>query len=242
MSRTRGALVAAVLLAVVVGSPALAAAPTGSPTSIALFRAAARSTNALPASVIAQSGYVRVRDSLGPVRTIHWAWGWAQAVPGYRPATEHLVLVQRHGKVQWLEDTLTPAACSSSRCPHMVPIELLVTPTTAFEGLVSSGTAASCFQRVGLTHVPYPAGGAWWAPVGTLSPPDLEGSLTEITSRFSSGPQPVTESDWVRTTSHRFSRSVVRVAAGGGRPSFGYHSTDSALPHAPRFPRLTLCS
>jgi hypothetical protein len=248
VSTTRRAAAIAAVLAVAISGPAFAATvrttgPTGSPASIALFRTASRSTNALPAYVIAQSGYVRVRDSLGPVRTIHWAWGWAQFQHGYRPATERLTLVQRGGTVRWLEDLLTPAACpTTSRCPHMVPIELLVTTKAAFEGLVSSGSAASCFERVALAKAPYPAGGAWWAPFGRLSPPALLGALTEITSRFTSGPQPVTESDWLRTTAPRFTKSVVRVAAGGGRRAFSYHSTDTKLAKAPRFPALTICS
>jgi hypothetical protein len=231
------------VLALLAATPAGAEGPSGSPASIALFKAASRATNALPAYVVAQSGYLRVKDSLGPVRTIHFAWGWAQFQPGYRAASERLVLVQRKGTVRWLEDTLTPTPCgTTSRCPHMVPIELLVTTKAAFEGLVSSGTSASCFERVGLAHVPYPAGGAWWAPVGHLAPPALDGALTEITSRFTSGGQPVTESDWLHTTSRVFAKSVVRVAKGGGRKAFTYRNTDTALRRAPRFPRLILCS
>ena len=241
----RAAALAAVVLAAALSAvPALAAGPTGDRAAIVLFRAAARATNDLPAYVVSQSGYVRIADSLGPRRTVHWAWGFDQGERGYRPATERIELVQRAGKVLWLEDTLTPvpAPCHAEKCAPVLPIQLVITRTAAFAGLISSGTAASCVVREPLAKVPYPAGFAWWAPVGRLSPAVRAGALTAITSRFSSGGQAVTETDWLRASSRLFDKSVVRFAAGDGRHAFTYESRDARLPTTPRFPALTLCS
>jgi len=246
MARTaavrRGIAVLGTLAVLALAVPAAAAGPTGDPQAIALFREAARATNALPAYVITQSGYVRIDDSLGPRRRVHWAWGWAQAQPGYRAATERLVVVQRGGRTAWLEDTITPTAASCRDDCGVVPIELVITHSAAYDGLVSSGTSASCFERVSVLRVPYPAGGPWWTAVGTLARPVRAGTLTSITSQFPTGPQLVRETDWVRTATNLFARSTVAVAAGGGRPAFAYRSTDTPLAHVPRFPSITLCS
>jgi hypothetical protein len=225
-------------------TPVAAAGPTGDPRAIAIYRAAARATNELPAYVITQSGYVRIFDSLGPKRRVHWAWGWDQGQPGYRPATERLVLVQRDGRTAWIEDTLTPTARSCRGGCAVVPIELLITPTAAWDGLVSSssGTSAGCFVRVATTHAPYVAGGPWWATVGALSAPVRSGRLTEITSRFALASREVRESDWLTTATRLFARSVVQVAPGGGTPGFTYASSDATLARVPRFPSITLCS
>lgn len=223
---------------------ASAAGPTGSPASIALFSAAAHATNALPAYVIAQTGFVRIHDSLGRTRSAHWAWGWDQVHQGFHEASERIVLVQHKGSTAWVEDLMTPLAktCHAEKCGGVFPIELLITPTRAFYGIVSSGSTPACFERVGLSHVPYVAGAPWWTVVGDLAAPQPHGASTEITSRFVADGQRVSEADWIATSSRRFTRSSVHVAAAPGRRSFSYSSTDALPVSLPRAPSLTLCS
>ena len=243
MRRAIAALAA--IAAIALSAPtALAAGPTGDPAAIALYRHAVEATNALPAYVQSQSGYVRIDDSLGPRRFAHWAWGWDQFQPGYVSATERLVLAQRDGRTVWIDDTLTASTkgCGSPRCRQAVPIELVITKTHAFYGLISSGTHASCFVREPLRDVPYAVGSPWWSTEGEFSKALQDGSLTKVTSRFSAGGQLVTETDWIANASQRFARSVLRLAAGTGHPAYGYANTDAQVAAAPHLPALTLCS
>jgi hypothetical protein len=241
--RTIAAL-AAISTIALCATTALAAGPTGDPAAIAFYRHAVRATNALPAYVQSQSGYVRIDDSLGPKRFAHWAWGWDQFQPGYVAANERLVLAQRGGHTVWIDDTLTASTkgCSSPRCRQAVPIELVITKAAAYDGLISSGTHASCFVRESLRNVPYAVGSPWWATVGEFSKVQPDGSLSEVTSRFSAGGQLVTETDWISNGSNLFARSVLRLAAGTGRPAYGYRNTDAQVASSPKLPALTLCS
>ena len=239
--RAASALVAIALAALL---PSVASGATGDPAAIALFRTAAHTTNALPSYVIAQTGYVRIHDSLGRTRSAHWAWGWDQFRRGFHEARERIVLVQHGGSTEWIEDLMTPVArsCSAATCGGLFPIELLITPTRAFDGIVSSGSTATCFEPVARSRVPYVAGVPWWSVVGDLSAARVVGASTQVTARFVAGAQHVAEADWIRTASRRFTRSSVHVAAGGGRPAFSYASTDTPLRSLPRAPKLTLCS
>jgi hypothetical protein len=238
-----GALATALALSLG-ATAALAAGSSGDPQSIALYRAAVHATNALPAYVQHQTGYVQFEDSLGPKRVAHWAWGWDQAQRGYHPATERLVIVQHDGKVSWIEDTLSASTkgCHSPSCRLALPIVFLITPTKAFYGIISSGSTASCFVPETTEHVPYSAGLAWWTVSGHYAPSQRAGAMTEVTSRFMTGGQKVTESDWITSSTHVFDRSVLHVAAGHRHPGFSFRNVDATLASAPHFPRITLCS
>ncbi len=216
---------------------------SGDPASLALYRAAAHVTNALPAYVQRQTGYVQISDSLGPTRYVHWAWGWDQFQPGYHPATERILIVQHAGKVAWIEDTLSASTkgCHSPSCRKALPIELLITPTHDYDGLISSGTTASCFVAVSPNHIPYSAGVAWWTVAGAYRPAEQHGPLTEITSTYRSGGQELTESDWITTATRQFDKSVFTIAKGHGHPGYTFRNADTALAAAPRFPRFSLC-
>ena len=240
-----GACALAIALSTTAAVAEPAAGPTGSRAGIALFRAAAHATNALPAYIQSQSGYVRISDSLGPKRTAHWAWGWDQFQPGYYPAIERIVIAQRHGRTVWIDDVLTASTkgCHSPRCRQAVPIQLVITRTQAFYGLISSGSTASCFVREPLRHVPYAAGGAWWSTLaGHYDAPTPSRSSLEVTSQFTIGGQAVVESDWVARSSHLFDKSVLHIARGRAHPAFSYSNSDARLARAPHLPPLTLCS
>jgi hypothetical protein len=240
--RAVASLVAGTTIAVATAT-ALAAGPTGDPAAIALFRRAVAVTNALPAYVQTQSGYVRIQDSLGPRKFAHWAWGWDQFKPGYHPATERIVIDQRHGRTVWIEDTLTaaPKGCGAPSCRQAAPIEFVITPTHAYYGLISSGSSPPCFNPWPRRHVPYAAGSPWWTTAGSFAAPVPDGALTELRSKLSIDGRVVTEHDWVSRSSHVFERSALRLAAGAGLPSFTYRNTDARLTSAPHLPALTLC-
>ncbi len=222
---------------------ALAAGVSGDPASLALYRSAVRATNALPAYVQRQSGYVQISDSLGPKRTVHWAWGWDQFQPGFHPATERILIVQHDGRVAWIEDTISASSkgCHSPSCRKALPIELLITPTKDFDGLISSGSSASCFVAVTPNHIPYSAGVPWWSTAGDYQPSQRHGSLTEVTSTYKSGGQELTESDWITTSTKRFDKSVFRIAKGHGHPAFSFRNADAPLAATPTFPAFSLC-
>jgi hypothetical protein len=236
--------VAACALVATPASGALAAGPTGDPGAIALYRSAVTATNALPAYVQTQTGYVRIQDSLGPKKFANWAWGWDQFQKGYHPAAEHLVIAQRHGRTLWIVDTMTSAAkgCHSPSCREAIPIMLVITRTHAYYGLISSGSLPTCFNPRPLAHVPYSVGTPWWVTAGKFSKPVPDGALTEVTSRFTVGGQAVTEADWITNASHLFTRSSLHLAAGDGHPAFAYRNADTRLTTAPHFPKLQLCS
>lgn len=240
-----GALAAGAALAVG-ASAALAAGQSGvsgDPATVALYRSAVHTTNALPAYIQRQSGYVEISDSLGPKRVVHWAWGWDQFQKGFYPATERILLVQHHGRVAWIEDVLSASSknCHSPSCRKALPIELLLTPTKDFDGLISSGSVASCFVQVSPQHVPYAAGVPWWTTAGDYEPAQQHGALTEVTSTYHSGGQALTESDWITTSTRRFDKSVFTIAKGHGHPGYGFRNADDPLARAPRFPKFSLC-
>lgn len=245
--RWRSGAVAVAIAALTVGlgaGVALAAGgATGDRASIALYRTAVRTTNSMAAYVQRQSGYVEIADSLGPKRYAHWAWGWDQFKSGYHAATERIVLVQHDGEVAWIEDVLSASTkgCHAPSCRDALPIELLITPTHAYEGIISSGSTAACFDQVAVGDVPYGAGIPWWIVGGDYQPSHRHGALTEITSTYKNGGQETTESDWITTSTKRFAKSAFRVAKGHGHPGYAFRNADTALRAAPRFPSFSLC-
>jgi hypothetical protein len=241
---SHGALgVLAATVALSLGATVALAGVSGNRQSLALYRAAVRATNALPAYVQVQTGYIHIEDSLGPTQYAHWAWGWDQFQPGFHPATERITIVQHAGKVAWIEDTLTSATknCHSPSCRFALPIEFLITSTRAYYGIISSGSVAPCFHPETTAHVPYSAGVAWWTTVGDYAPAHPNGATIEISSTYRSGGQRVNESDWI-TATRLFDRSLFQIDKGHGHPGFSFRNTDTPLAAAPHFPRVTLCS
>jgi hypothetical protein len=242
--RTGAAAVgAAVVLALGAGVALAAGGVTGNAASIALYRAAAKSTNSMAAYVQRQSGYVQISDSLGPKKYAHWAWGWDQFQKGYHPATERITLVQHDGRVAWIEDVMSASTknCHAPSCRDALPIELLITATHAYSGIISSGSTAACFNADAVSHVPYSAGVPWWIVYGDYRPAHRHGSLTEVTSTYKNGGQALTESDWITTSTKRFTKSVFRIAKGHGHPGYTFRNADAALGAAPKFPTFSLC-
>jgi hypothetical protein len=218
-------------------------ATSGNAEAIALYRAAAKATNDLPAYVIAQHGYVRINDSIGKHRRTEWAWGQDQFQKGEVATSERLVLVQDRGTVSWIEDTLRPdVRCDSGgTCPTMLPLQFFITKTQAFAGIVSSGTTAACFTREPRGDVPYVAGISWWFAVGSFAPIVPDGALREVTASYPNAGQRETESDWV-SASKLFTRSTFRVATSATHRAFGFAATYTKLRSTPSPPRVTLCS
>lgn len=226
-------------------APASAAGTTsGNPTAIRLYRQAASVMNHLPAYVVSQHGYVRIRDSIGRHRATSWAWGQDQFQPGEEATNEHLVLVQRDGRVAWLEDTLRPVrTCAQGGvCPTILPLEFVITPSADWVGIVSSGTSAACFTREPLRDLPYAAGGAWWFALGNYAAPVTTGPTTLLTARYPNSGQAETERDWMRTSTRRFTRSVFDVARSSRHRAFRFAAGYAALRARPAAPRITLCS
>jgi hypothetical protein len=242
------AVVGAICVATLSGPSIVSASSstTGNSAAIALYRAAAKATNDLPAYVITQHGYVRINDSIGKHRTSEWAWGQDQFQKGEVATTEHLVLVQRHGAVAWIIDTLRPdVKCDSGgTCPAMLPLQFFITKTRAFAGIVSSpsSSTASCFTREPLDDVPYSAGTTWWWAIGRFAPIVRDGAFRKVTSSYPNSGQLETETDWVRTTTMDFARSSFHVAASHAHKAFDFSASYTKLHAAPSQPHLTICS
>ena len=162
-------------------SAALAAGQSGvsgDPATVALYRSAVHTTNALPAYIQRQSGYVEISDSLGPKRVVHWAWGWDQFQKGFHPATERILLVQHHGRVAWIEDVLSASSknCHSPSCRKALPIELLLTPDHGLRRAHLVGERRVVLRPgVRPQHVPYAAGFPWWTTAGDYEPAQQQG-------------------------------------------------------------------
>jgi hypothetical protein len=242
--RRRLAAVALVVAASAVVLPLDAFGATGNPAAIALYRVAAARTDAQPAYVLNQTGWVRASDSVRK-NQVTWAWGFAQFKSRLKvyPAREHLVLVQHAGSTVWLEDTITPIdpGCRTAACKQY-PIEIVVHQRVAYEGIILSGHSAACFRAEPLRKVPYTVGSPWWVAVGHFAKKVVRGTLTEITSTYINEGQVVTERDWITTKTKLFSESMMRAAATGGRQAFSYRITDGRLAKVPASPRISLCS
>ncbi|HUD69134.1 MAG TPA: hypothetical protein VMQ40_02735 [Acidimicrobiales bacterium] len=216
---------------------------TGNPAAIAFYRVAAARTDALPAYVLNQTGWMRASDSVKK-NQVTWAWGFAQfksRLPVY-PAREHIVLVQHAGSTVWLEDVITPidARCHAVKC-RQYPIEIVVHRAEAYEGIVLP-TGAKCFKREALRKVPYTVGTPFWVAVGDFAPKVVHGVLTEITSTYVNEGQHVSETDLITTRTKLFAVSEMHAAPAAGRRPFSYRITDGRLARVPRSPRITLCS
>lgn len=216
---------------------------TGNAQAIALYRAAANATNALPAFIINQTGYVRISTTIGKPDRLNWAWGMDQWHRGYYPAREHIVLVQSHGHTDWIEDTLVPmdASCGDS-CLHVFPIQFFITRGGAFAGIVLSGSNAPCFQHEKLSRVPYGVGTRWWFAYGHFAPLTHSGAITTVTSRYPNEGQWQTEVDGVTTKSHHFVRSTFRIAPRGKLRGFSFHQVDGVPSALPAVPDIEICS
>ena len=217
---------------------------TGNPAAIAFWRVTAARTNALPDYVLTQTGWMRASDSVKK-KQVTWTWGFAQfksRTLRVYPARERIVLVQRAGKTIWLEDIVTPidTSCHIAQCKQY-PIELVVRPNAAFDGLVLSGSSAECFAKVSLAKVPYFVGSPFWVPAGHYAPKVVRGAVTEITSTYENEGQHVTETDLIPTRTKLFASSELHAAAATGRRAFYYRIVDSRLAKAPRAPSITLC-
>ncbi len=242
--RRRLAAVALVVAASAVVLPLDAFGATGNPAAIALYRVAAARTDAQPAYVLNQTGWVRASDSVRK-NQVTWAWGFAQFKSRLKvyPAREHLVLVQHAGSTVWLEDTITPIdpGCRTAACKQY-PIEIVVHQRVAYEGIILSGHSAACFRAEPLRKVPYTVGSPWWVAVGHFAKKVVRGTLTEITSTYINEGQVVTERDWITTKTKLFAQSMMRAAATTGRRAFSYRITDGRLAKVPASPRISLCS
>lgn len=237
-------------IASLVQGPALAgatgSATSGSAAAIALYKAAARATNDLPAYVIDQRGYVRIHTSIGKHRAMEWAWGQDQFQKGEVATTERLVLVQNHGVVAWIEDTLTPdVKCDSeTSCASKLPLQFVITKTRAFVGIISSKSSAtaSCFTREPLDDVPYAAGTSWWWADGAYQPIAHDGHLSVVTSSYPNAGQVETEKDWIADPTMLFVHSLFVVAASRGHRAFNFSASYTKLSGRPAAPHLSLCS
>ena len=216
---------------------------TGNPAAIAFYRVAAAKTDALPAYVLNQTGWMRASDSVQK-NHVTWAWGFAQFHSRLVvfPAREHIVLVQHAGSTVWLEDVITPinARCHALACKQY-PIEIVVHRTVAYEGIVLKG-GAKCFKKEALRKVPYTVGTPFWVAVGHFAPKVVHRALTEITSTYVNEGQHVRETDLITTTTKLFAVSEMHAAAAPARRAFSYRITDGRLAKVPRSPRITLCS
>jgi hypothetical protein len=224
-----------------------ATSPTrGNAAAIALYRAAAKATNDLPAYVISQHGYVRINDSIGKHRKTEWAWGQDQFQAGEVATNEHIVLVQNHGVVVWIEDTLRPdVTCDSGgTCPTMLPLQFFITKTRAYAGIISSPKlpTAACFTREPLSDVPYAAGTSWWWAVGAFAPLVRHGHLDVVTSSYANAGQHETETDWVALATTLFTRSSFQVAGSRTHHAFDFSATYARRHARPSEPHLTVCS
>jgi hypothetical protein len=247
--RQRASIAAAAALAAgALAAPSLAAAspsPTsGNAAAIKLYREAATTMNRLSAYVIYQSGYVRIRTSIGKHRVSEWAWGEDQFQKGEVPTNETIVLVQHGGTVTYIEDTVRPQkTCSQGgACPTILPLQFVITEKAAFAGIVSSGANAVCFAKESRTVVPYATGYAWWYAVGDFAKPVVKGRLTGLMSRYSNTGQVETEVDWLVTSSKRFTRSIFRVAAAPHRARYTFDASYKVLHAAPKPVHVVLCS
>ena len=237
----------AAVSAVVITLPGLAGAasgPTGNAAAIKLYRETATTMNRLSAYVIHQSGYVRMRTSIGKHRVTAWAWGEDQFQKNEVATNETIVLVQHGGNVTYIEDTLRPQkTCSQGgACPTMLPLQFVINEKAAFAGIVSSGATADCFSKESLSGVPYAAGYAWWYAVVNFAKPVVKGGLTGLTSRYPNTGQEETEVDWLVTASKHFTKSIFRVAARPHRTAYTFHTSYTLLHTAPKPAHVVLCS
>jgi hypothetical protein len=217
---------------------------TGNAAAIRFFRVAATTTNALPAYVLVQNGWMRASDSVAKDQ-VAWAWGFAQFDSRIRiyPARERIVLVQHGGTPVWLEDLITPLdpGCHQAAC-RQYPIEIVVHRTQAYEGIVLSGGHAKCFKKEALDKVPYTVTAPFWVAVGRFSKLVARGSLTQVTSTYGNEGQQVTETDLIATRTHVFAHSHMSAAAAAGRRAFVYWIAHGRLATVPKAPAITLCS
>ena len=183
---------------------------------------------------------MRISDSLGPKRVVHWAWGWDQFQKGFYPATERIVLVQHHGRVAWIEDILSASSknCHSPSCRKALPIELLITPDQGVRRAHLVGERRVVLRPVSPQHVPYAAGVPWWTTAGDYEPAQQHGALTEITSTYHSGGQALTEIGLDHDVDTALRQVGVHVANGHGHPGYGFRNADDAAREGTALPEV----
>lgn len=229
-------------------APALGAGSTGDGAAIRLFRAVAAHTNAQPAMQVVQSGYMAETIHVGSPASFAYRWGFGAVPAGYVRSTETITYAQHDGRVVWVTDVLdapAPGCHQVAGCRQLAPIELFVTRTAAFAGVVDGPQATvGCFEREPFTNVPYRAGGRWWTAIGDFRPLIVRGNqaLVTVTYAFSNG-QHVIERDSIDVSTRLFSASTFHVGRGTTRSEapFSFAQRDTALTYAPPAPKVTRC-
>jgi hypothetical protein len=243
-----GVLCAAAPL-VVGATAALAAGPTGNPTTIAYVRAIDANTNIQRGMQISQTGYMTLASHGGAKPSFSYQWGFGTVPAGSVPAKETITYAQHDGRVVWIADLVQEdvADCSASAtCKDVVPIELLITTHAAFAGVVAGpGAAVACFDRESFNDVPYRAGAPWWTVVGDYRAMVERGNQRLVTDTYSwSDGRHVTEVDSINVSLRLFNGSSFHVGEGAStdQAAFGFTQHDTALADTPHAPPVTLCT
>ncbi len=244
-----GACALGVVAGVLVPASARAAGPVGDPTTIAYVKAIDANTDAQRGMQILQTGYMTLASRGGSHPVLSYRWGFGTVPAGSVRAKETITYAQSGGRVAWLDDVLTPnvADCAASpTCRRTVPLELVVTRTGAFAGVIDGpNDAVSCFHRESFDAVPYRAGGRWWSAVGDYRPMVERGNQRLVTDTYAwADAQHVTEIDSIDVATRLFAASSFHVARGSSsaEPAFGFAQGDTALTTTPTAPKVLLCT
>lgn len=243
-ARRTAAVGAVVIVTLTPALVASAAGPTGDAATIAYVQEAVANTNIIPAYQDMRTGYTRIVAKRGGLGfTLNWASGTSQFVRGYFPTSEKIILVQSAGKIVRVEDTLTPIVpqCHTKTCSRSYPMQFVESRSGTFEGVVSSRSTVSCYEKVSSSPIPNYVGNAAWRVAGNFLPMVTQGNLANVTVTWSLGGRSFTEQVWIDATTKLFIRDSVTAAPGSGKPGFTYHETLTVLPSIPAPPKIVLC-
>jgi hypothetical protein len=241
-------LLSALILTIAVATPAAASSgATGNAQAIALYTKAAKTTNALPVLRDTSTNYFYLEDNSSTMATSGFRFqrGVPRAPGGYVDAKVIETYRVIGGKVKWVITRVLPYCGATSACAHSVGLEFYDTPTSEKVVYLTGAEATYCWAQ-SFTHANAYFGGTIGASVwyvgGRFLPVKMEATQTIFTSKYSSGGQNVTETDWVAKATNRFVRSHYQATAVGQYPAYSFDVVETDPARALLAPSLPTCN
>jgi len=217
---------------------------TGNTAAIALYSRAVTTTNALPVLEDTSTNYFFLQDNSSTLSTsgFHLQRGVPRAPAGFVDARVIQTYRIVGTKEKWILTKIVPDCGATSACRHTVGLEFFDAPTSEKVAYLTGPTTKYCWAQSFAPSNSYfgaTIGLSVWNVSGKFFPVKHHADQTIFTSQYSSGGQPVTETDWVATSTDRFVRSVYQGSAIGQYPAYSFSVVETdptSIPLAPNFP------
>jgi len=219
---------------------------TGNAQAIALYAKAVQATNARPVLQDTSTDTYFLQDNVTTLTNpSSFAYVLKAAVPktpgGFVPAKTVSTYRLVNGIIKWATTLVLPECTKTSACNDSVGLEFYDTASQEKVALLTGSPSKYCWaqtQSASLANFALTPNSGVWSIAGKFSPIQKAPGHTLFVSRYGDNGIPITEDDYVSSTTHLFDKSVHHYAATGSilADTIVASETDpSALPTPPNF-------